>query len=91
MEEKHCVYILQSLKDGKLYTGCTNNLDRRFREHNGGKVKSTKNRRPLKIVCVKRFRNGCDALTYERYLKSPEGGPSKKLLIEQYDSSFKNE
>ncbi|MFZ1291348.1 MAG: GIY-YIG nuclease family protein [Melioribacteraceae bacterium] len=36
------VYILLSLKDEKHYTGFTNNLKRRFEEHNTGKVQSTK-------------------------------------------------
>jgi len=38
----HYVYILISKKDGKFYTGSTNDLKRRFDEHNGGKVESTR-------------------------------------------------
>ncbi|MCA9346489.1 GIY-YIG nuclease family protein, partial [Candidatus Saccharibacteria bacterium] len=41
----HYVYILTSKKDGNLYIGCTKDLQNRFREHNDGRVKSTKDRR----------------------------------------------
>ncbi|MBI4225093.1 MAG: GIY-YIG nuclease family protein [Candidatus Sungbacteria bacterium] len=44
------VYILQSLKDKNLYIGRTNNLARRIKEHNSGKVASTKSRRPFVMV-----------------------------------------
>ncbi|MEK7652761.1 MAG: GIY-YIG nuclease family protein [Patescibacteria group bacterium] len=35
------LYILRN-KNGKFYVGSTNNLKRRFSEHNSGKVFSTK-------------------------------------------------
>lgn len=44
------VYILKSLKDGNLYIGRTNNFERRFKEHNLGKVQSTKSRRPFMLL-----------------------------------------
>lgn len=44
------IYILKSLKDGNIYVGRTNNFDRRFREHNNGKVPSTKSRRPFVLL-----------------------------------------
>jgi predicted GIY-YIG superfamily endonuclease len=34
--------VLKSIKDKKMYTGCTEDLRKRFREHNIGKVNSTK-------------------------------------------------
>jgi len=44
------VYILKSLKDNNLYIGRTNNLKRRLREHEQGKVSSTKSRRPFVLL-----------------------------------------
>ena len=44
------VYILKSEKDKKFYTGYTKNLKLRFEQHCNGKVGSTKNRRPLKLI-----------------------------------------
>ena len=36
------VYILRSKKAERYYTGHTANIDKRLREHNSGKVRSTK-------------------------------------------------
>jgi len=52
------VYVLQSLKDKKLYTGYSSDLKRRIIEHNQGLVASTKNRRPLKLVYYQAFESG---------------------------------
>jgi len=44
------VYIIEC-KDGVLYTGITNNLDRRLKEHNSGNgCRFTKYRCPVKLV-----------------------------------------
>ena len=42
-------YVLRSLKDGETYTGSTNNLRKRCKQHSDGLTRSTKGRRPLKI------------------------------------------
>ena len=44
------MYILKSSKDGELYIGSTNNLKKRFKEHNAGFVESTRNRAPFRLV-----------------------------------------
>ena len=46
----YVVYILKSLKDGCLYIGRTKNFERRFKEHNSGRVQSTKSRRPFILL-----------------------------------------
>ena len=38
-------YVLQSKKDGKFYTGYTQNLKLRFEQHCKGRVESTKDRK----------------------------------------------
>ena len=44
------VYLLRCA-DGTLYTGCTNDLDRRLAAHNAGKgAKYTRSRRPVVLV-----------------------------------------
>ena len=70
---KYYVYILQSLKDNMFYTGFTRDLKKRQIEHNNGKVKSTKNRRPLKLVYYEVCFNQEDALHREKYLKTTYG------------------
>jgi putative endonuclease len=44
------VYLLQSQKDKKYYIGQTYDTEKRLNEHNNGIVKSTKYRRPFKLV-----------------------------------------
>lgn len=43
-------YILQSIADKTLYFGSTNNLKKRFEEHNAKRSKYTKNKVPWKLV-----------------------------------------
>ena len=75
------VYILKSLKDQKLYTGSTNNLERRLEEHHSGKVKSTKFRRPLKLIFCKEFETINDARLFEHQLKHPKAGKTKNWYV----------
>lgn len=43
------LYVLKSLKDGKLYFGSTTDLKRRILEHNNKQVPSTKGRVPFQL------------------------------------------
>lgn len=72
------VYVLKSEKDGNLYIGCTSDLDKRLICHNKGQVKSTKSRRPLKLIYSEKFDNIYEAFGKERYYKSAKG--KKELL-----------
>ena len=75
------VYVLKSLKDGNLYTGVTTDLSRRLREHNAGKTKSLRARRPLRLVFSEAYPTKRDALARERFLKTPAGGVLKQRLV----------
>jgi len=66
-------YVLKSNKDGKLYIGYSKNLENRLNEHNSGKIKSTKHRRPFELIYYEACRNMEDALHRETYLKSTYG------------------
>jgi len=44
------VYVLKSLKDHTTYTGYCEDLEKRVKDHNQGKTKSTKHKIPLKLV-----------------------------------------
>ncbi len=67
------VYVLQSGKDGKWYTGCTRDLRKRFDQHSSGKVTSTRGRGPLALIYYEASPNEDDAFDRERYLKSGMG------------------
>jgi putative endonuclease len=76
----HWVYVLRSSTDGRLYTGVTSDLRRRLREHNSGKVRSTRRRRPLVLAYSEAFESRLDALARESYFKTAEGGALKQHL-----------
>jgi len=78
------VYILQSLKDGKKYTGYTKNLPSRFEAHQNGEVQSTKDRRPFKLIYFEGCLNQQDATKREKYLKTHYG----KMYIKKHLKSY---
>ena len=63
------VYLLKSEKKRWYYVGSTNRLEERLKEHNSGKVESTKTYKPLKLVFQLRFDSEKDARGYERKIK----------------------
>ena len=67
------VYILHSEKYNNRYIGVTSDLSRRITEHNRGMVKSTKNRRPLKLVYIENYMDKTEALKREKFFKSGKG------------------
>ena len=69
----HYVYVLQSEKDKKYYTGYTKNLKLRFEQHSKGLVISTKARRPLKLIYLEGCLSQKDATKREKYLKTHYG------------------
>jgi putative endonuclease len=69
----HYVYILQSLTDNKLYTGATDNLQNRLKQHNNNQVVSTKNRGPFTLIYYEACNNQQDSYAREKYLKSGMG------------------
>ena len=78
----YIVYVLRSAVNGSLYKGLTNDLDRRLKEHNAGKNKSTKPYRPWKIVYKEIFEIKEEARERELYLKS---GVGREYLIKKLD------
>ena len=78
----YIVYVLRSAVNGSLYKGLTNDLDRRLKEHNAGKNKSTKPYRPWKIVYKEKFETKEEARERELYLKS---GVGREYLIKKLD------
>lgn len=69
----HYVYVLKSKSDNQFYTGCTNDLRKRFKQHQQGSVNSTKNRLPLMLVYYEMCCDQADAFQREKYLKSGMG------------------
>lgn len=81
MPLEYCVYVLFSLKDGKLYTGFTVDLKRRLAEHQAGSSASTAPRRPFKLVFCEYYLSKEDALRREKYLKTSSGKRTVRLML----------
>ena len=77
-------YVLRSKKDGKLYTGYSKNLKLRFKQHQDGNVKSTKNRRPFILIYYEACLNKDDAIRREKYLKTHYGKMFIKKRLKSY-------
>jgi len=67
------IYILQSIKDNKLYVGYSANLKERIKEHSRGAVTSTKNRKPFILIYYEAYRSERDARVREIFLKTGQG------------------
>ena len=78
------VYILQSKKDNKFYTGYTKNLKLRLEQHQKGKVDSTKNRGELKLIYFEGCLNQQDATHREKYLKTYLGKMFLRNRLKSY-------
>jgi len=73
--KSYFVYLLSSTTKSRTYVGCTCNLTRRLRQHNGeikGGAKYTKYGRPWKMICyVKGFPNKRTAYQFEWRMHNP--------------------
>ena len=65
----HYVYVIKSKKNQSLYLGFTNDLRRRFWEHNNGKSGYTKSFRPWVLVYYEAYASRKDAAERERQMK----------------------
>ena len=90
------IYILEC-SDGLLYTGFTNNISRRFDEHQNGLNKScfTYKRRPLELLFYQEFNDVGQAIYFENKIKKWSAQKKRALANEDYDmlqilSEFRN-
>lgn len=78
-------YIVEC-SDGTLYTGWTNNLEKRMEAHNAGKgAKYTKTRRPVKLVYQEQFETKEEAMSREYQIKQLSRKEKFKLIQEKID------
>ncbi len=75
------IYILQSCVDQGLYIGYSTDLKQRLMSHQRGEVRSTKIRKPFKLIHYEYFINSNDAKSRERYLKSGYGRDQLKQFL----------
>lgn len=73
-------YILKC-SDNTLYTGWTNDLEKRLKAHNAGKgAKYTKTRLPVEMVYYESFEDKIDAMKREYAIKQLSRKEKLKLI-----------
>jgi putative endonuclease len=75
------VYILQSINNSGYYIGHTGDLDKRLAKHNAGLVKSTKFKKPWKIIYAENYKTKSEACRREIEIKNYKGGIKFKKLL----------
>ncbi|WP_418223109.1 GIY-YIG nuclease family protein [Clostridium isatidis] len=74
------VYMLEC-SDGSLYTGWTNNLEKRIAAHNNGKAaKYTRVRLPVKLVYYEEYEDKIEAMKREYEIKQLSRKEKVKLI-----------
>ena len=75
------VYMVRC-NDGTLYTGITNNLDKRVEAHNSGKdgARYTRSRRPVKLVYSEQVESKSAAAKLEYQFKRLPRSKKKELV-----------
>lgn len=87
LEEKQNVTYMLRCSDGTLYTGWTNNLDKRLREHNAGQgAKYTRGRRPVTLVYAEMWDTKQEAMRREVQIKKLTR-KEKEKLVSSYQKS----
>lgn len=83
------VYALQSEKNQTLYAGITNDLRRRFDEHNhkrGGAY--TSKMAPFKLIFYEAYLNKNDAIKAEKFFKT---GYGREVLKDKLSNYFRHQ
>lgn len=80
MKKGNYTYILQCA-DNTLYTGWTNDLDRRLKAHNEGKAsKYTRSRLPVRLIYSEEYQTKREAMKREYAIKRLSRQAKLKLI-----------
>ncbi|MBU0646052.1 GIY-YIG nuclease family protein [Patescibacteria group bacterium] len=63
------LYIIESIECGRWYIGISENPERRLREHNSGKTRSTKPYQPYRLVYSEEYKTKTEARKRELQIK----------------------
>ena len=76
------LYILKSTNHNYSYVGTTDNLQRRLNEHNSGRNRATKWRKPFVLAYQEEYQTLSEARKREWFLKcTPQGGKLKGKIL----------
>lgn len=81
-ERENVTYILRC-SDGTLYTGWTNNMEKRLQAHNAGKGgKYTRTRTPVELVYLEKHETRQEAMSREMQIKQLSRKEKDKLIAD---------
>ena len=84
-DDKMCyVYVIRSLSSDYWYTGVTNDLRKRFSQHQKAPAGWTKRHRPYELIYYEACRNLDDAKARETYLKTGTGKRYLKNRLKRF-------
>jgi putative endonuclease len=75
------IYVLKSKKDNSQYIGLSQNTEEKLKEHNAGRVNSTKSKRPWRLLYKESCATRLEARKREKYLKSAAGRRFRKEIM----------
>lgn len=78
---KNVVYAIQSQVSGRIYIGQTEDIERRLKEHNSGRLRSTSGDKPWTLLKTEMFASRSEARWAERQLKISRGRRDKWLQL----------
>jgi len=78
------VYVLRSFKDHMFYIGSTNNLKRRFQQHQRGENVSAAKRLPMELIYFEGHCSKNDAIRREKYFKTTKGKVTLRQVMRNY-------
>ncbi len=82
-DEPYYVYMLRC-GDGSLYTGSTNNVDKRLKAHKSGAgCKYTRSHQPVELVYTEKLNNKSEALKREYAIKQLGKAQKEKLILKK--------
>ncbi len=85
--KKNYTYMVRC-KDGSLYTGWTNNLEKRLQAHNEGSgAKYTKTRRPVELVYYEEYESKTQAMKREYEIKQLPKKKKEELLTHFHENT----
>lgn len=80
------IYILLC-SDGSYYTGSTNDVERRFKDHIDGQgARYTKSHKPVVIIYKEEFATKSEALKREAEIKKLSKIEKEKLILGDFNS-----
>jgi len=73
LKEMYFVYVMKSKINGRLYKGITGNIEKRLKDHNSGKTRTTRKWKPYELVYFEAASDRATARKREKYFKTVSG------------------